>query len=353
MKPIPTPKVLALVLVLATAGWLHADSPAAKAPARPNCYVVSVGLDNYQNGSHLDGCRNDARNTVTAFRVQKGAMYAGVSAVTLLDGDATRANLAREWNALTKRGGAGDTMVLFLSGHGGNDNGNWFFCAFDATFGQRDILEPAEAMASQGKKVVIVVDACFVGQLRDNAKTLLDKYRDPKGGGIILMLSSKADQESAALGNFSAFAKAFVDSAEGSADVNRDGKITLAEMKSYSFKRTHDLLRQAHNNGKQDAVVAWSRSMSDDTTFAVRPAARVWRGSENLASYGGLSFRCFNDGTVQMQDKDGMTEGQWKQANGVMTFHVGGVVYTGRVNGNTISGTAVNGGTRWTFTVRS
>jgi Caspase domain len=353
MKTILTPRMLALVLVLASAGWLRADSPAANVPGRPSCYVVSVGLDNYKEQAHLEGCRNDARNAVTAFRVQKGTMYAAVSARTLLDGEATRADVAREWGALTKRGRAGDTMVLFLSGHGGNDNGNWFFCTFDATFGQRDILEPADVMASQGKKVVIVVDACFVGQLRENAKTLLDKYRDPKGGGIILMLSSKADQESAALGNFSAFAKAFVDSAEGSADGNKDGKITLAEMKSYSFKRTHDLLRQAHNNAKQDAVVAWSRSMTGDTTFAVTPRSRVFRGKETLGGYGAISFRCYADGTVQMLDNDGMTEGQWKQANGVMTFRFGAITYTGRVAGNAIAGTAANGSNRWTFSVRS
>jgi hypothetical protein len=54
-----------------------------------------------------------------------------------------------------------------------------------------------------------------------------------------------------------------------------------------------------------------------------------------------------------MRDKDGSTEGTWKQANGAMTFRFGGVVYSGRVKGDTFSGIAVNGSKRWAFTVKS
>jgi uncharacterized caspase-like protein len=348
-----TPKALALVFVLAAAGWLHAASPNAKAPARPKCYVLSVGIDNYKNQPHLDGCRNDARNAVSAYRTQKGTMFANVAARTMLDGEATHARITHEWSDFARRGRAGDTMVLFLSGHGGNGNGNWYFCAYDENVSPAEILEPADKMAAQGKKVVIVIDACFVGQLTTTAKDLLDKYRDPKGGGIILLLASKADQTSNALGKYSAFARAFVDSVEGNADVNRDGRITLAEIKSYSFRRTHDLMKLANNKSQQDAVVAWSKSMSGNATFAVKPASRVWNGHENLASYGNISFRCFAGGVVQMRDKDGSTEGTWKQANGAMTFRFGGVVYSGRVKGDTFSGIAVNGSKRWAFTVKS
>ena len=348
-----TPKALALVLVLATAVWLRADSPATKAPARPNCYVLSFGLDNYKSNPHLDGCRNDASNAVAAYRTQKGTMFANVSARTMLDGDATHAKIAQEWSGFAKRGRAGDTMVLFLSGHGGNNNGNWFFCAYDENVSSAEILEPADQMAAQGKKVVIVIDACFVGQLATTAKNLLEKHNDPKGGAIILLLSSKADQTSNALGKYSAFARAFVDSVEGNADANRDGKITLTEVKSYSFRRTHDLMKLANNKNQQDAVVAWSKSVSGDSTFAVKPASRLWNGHENLASYGNVSFRCFAGGVAQMQDKDGTTEGTWTQTNGTMTFRFGSVVYSGRVSGDTFSGTAVSGDKRWTFTVKS
>ena len=352
MTTIPTRKALALVLVLATAGWLQAAPPAGKSSAGHNCYVVSAGIDNYPK-SHLDGCLNDARNTVATFRSQKGTMYGNVSARTLLDGQATRAEILKEWTALTKRGQAGDTMVLFLSGHGGNDNGNWAFSAYDEGLADRDILAGADALAAQGKKVVIIIDACFSGQLRTNAKEILDKYRDAKGGGIVLLLSSASNQLSAALGKYSAFAKAFVDSVDGSADLNRDGKITLSEVKSYSTRRTHDLMRLHKNEAKQDAEVAWSPSMSGATTFAMTPATRVFSGRETLARYGTLSFRCYVGGRVQMTDNDGTTEGVWQQSHGIITLRFGSVVYTGRVNGRAISGTAVNGAARWTFAVRS
>ena len=58
-----------------------------------------------------------------------------------------------------------------------------------------------DALAAEGKNVCIIVDACFAGQLRLSAKSLLTRYRDPEQGSIILMVSSMPNQTSAACGS--------------------------------------------------------------------------------------------------------------------------------------------------------
>src|SRR5437867_1097340 len=50
----------------------------------PDCFVLSVGVDNYTHVGKLKGDVNDARNTTAAFTAQQGTLFGKVSAFTLL-----------------------------------------------------------------------------------------------------------------------------------------------------------------------------------------------------------------------------------------------------------------------------
>src|SRR4029079_6758358 len=113
-----------------------------------------------------------------------------------------------------------------------------------------------DQLVRQQKNVVVIIDACFVGQLHVAAQPYLARYQTPGQGSLTLMLSSSPDQESTALGNYSAYAKAFADSMAGAADLNGDRKVTLGEIQAYSKKHTADLLLAARSKNKQDAIVA-------------------------------------------------------------------------------------------------
>jgi hypothetical protein len=277
---------------------------------------------------------------------------------------------------LARVGNAGDVVVIFLSGHGGrtNDNQSWYFLPYDydarrhgqTALTDRQILDSADVLVNQGKKVFIIVDACYSGQLRISAQNYLGKHRNPQGGGLVLMLSSSANQTSAALGQYSAFAKAFVD-AMNAGDLNRDGKVTIDEIRRYSYSRTHDLIREHGQTGQQDCEVAWSPSISGNMPVAMlqqvavnpqpqpqpQPQTTVWTGNEDLASFGRLSFHFHTGGRVQMHDAAGWSEGQWRRDGSQITlwFSNGRVVYTGTMHGATMYGTARNDRTAWNWSV--
>ena len=344
----------------------------------PDCFVLSVGVDNYTHVDKLKGDVNDARNTAAAFTAQQGKLFGKVWTHTLVDGEATRGNIVNRVQAINKAGKAGDYVVLFMSGHGGilKETGHWYFCPCDfhpqnvtrTAITDRQLLETADAFVRKGKKVLIIIDACHCGQLRTAAQPYFAKYRDPNGGGLIVMVSSSADQLSNALGDYSAFAKAFADSMAGSADLNRDGKITLEEIRQYSGKRTNELLRQHGNSAKQDSAVAWSPSIQGSMTLAMAPrsnnppavatvktTSKRWIGSEDMPGYGALAFTFFSDGRVIMADAKTTSEGTWKATGNEVTarFDNGRVLYTGTVNGTQISGNASNGNTTWTWSVQA
>lgn len=354
-------------------------------PNLPECFIISVGVDNYRTQNKLNGCLNDARNTVAAFQAQTGTVFRSVKEKILLDDNASHGAITKSFRNLTTQGAAGDTMVLFLSGHGARTNGNkgdtWFFLPVDyhpkqfanTALTDVQILEMGDQLVRQKKNVLIIIDACFVGQLGVTAQPYLQRYQTMNQGGMALMLSSSATQESTALGNFSAFAKAFADAMAGAADLNKDAKITLGEIQIYSKKRTTDLLIAARSNNKQNAIVTWSSSLSKETTLASagkaplvaakalpKEAPRRFTGTEALPGYGKLTFEMYSNGRAIMVDAKSTTEGIWRQEGTQITlsFANGAVIYTGTLNGATLSGTATSPSARqeamrsWTWTVQ-
>ena len=327
----------------------------------------------------LKGDVNDARNTTAAFNAQQGKIFGKVHAFTLVESQATRANILQRLQSFAKTGAAGDYVVVFLSGHGDSDKNTrvWTFLPWDfdpnnsagTTITDKQLLDAADANARQGKKVFIIIDACFCGQVRNNAKPYLEKYQDPKGGGLVVMVSSSADQMSNALGQYSAFAKAFADGMAGVADINSDGKITLDEVRQYSRKRTYELLRQAGIGAKQDTAISWSPSIADNMTLAlgkksgepagggtavVAASGRKFVGNETLAGYGALTFELHTGGKATMIDAKSTSQGTWLQNGDTvgLFFDNGRVVYSGTINGANASGNASNGRTNWTWTAQ-
>ncbi|MFO0863294.1 MAG: caspase family protein [Gemmataceae bacterium] len=357
-------------------------------PNLPECHIVSAGIDNYRTQQPLKGCLNDARNIVAAFEGQTGTMFRSVKQTVLLDDRASHGAITKAFQGFLKQGAAGDTMVLFLSGHGARTNGNkgptWFFLPFDfqpkqfvnTALTDKQILDISHQIAKQKKNVVVIIDACFVGQLANNAQAHLQNLQSANQGGLVLLLSSSPTQESTALGNFSAYAKAFFDAMSGHGDLNRDSKITLGEIQAYTKKRTSDLLIAARSPNKQDAIVTWSPSLSKDSLLgyagkatpinvaATRPLSkdppRRLAGTETLPGYGRLSFELHKDGRVVMTDAKDTAEGVWRRQGNqyTLSFANGAIVYVGTENGATISGTASGPAARqagrqtWNWTVQ-
>lgn len=245
---------------------------------RPNCYVLAVGVDQYQNARKLSGCVNDAKNAAQTFRQQKGSLFDDVSCTILLDSQASRQRIEKEMKTLAAAGKEGDAIVLFLSGHGSRQNKKWAFLPNDfdpkesanTTISDEAILQFADALAAEGKNVCIIVDACFAGQLRLSAKSLLTRYRDPEQGSIILMVSSMPNQTSAACGSYSAFAYAVKEGMDGKADFNNDGLVTLQELRRYVYHRVYEL-----QGNDQDGEIDYSLSASDSMIVAMVKPGQV------------------------------------------------------------------------------
>jgi hypothetical protein len=217
----------------------------------------------------------------------------------------------------------------------------------------RQLLESADLMVKQGKKVLIIVDACFCGQLRLAAQEYLQRYSDSRAGGLVLMLSSMPNQTSTDLGQYSAFAKALADGMDGAADLDNDGYVTIQEIQRYAYERTHELLRQRGIKTAQDGECDWSLSISENMKLAVAPRSTLWTGKEQLKGYGKLSFRLYSSGEAVMTDSREMVTGTWRQEGNEVTlrFFNDRVVYRGFIRDSVMYGMARNVRSSWSWTV--
>lgn len=153
-----------------------------------------------------------------------------------------------------------------------------------------------------------------------------------------------------------------VEAINGSANFKLDGKITLDDIRAYTFNRTHDLMQKSKTTLRQDSIVSWSPGLSANMTFAAlkyiqptsAPQFAIWIGNETLPGYGGLSFHMYPGGKAYIIDAKESMEGTWEQ-NGKqisLKFSNGQVSYTGTVNEATLVGTAENLKASWSFSVR-
>jgi hypothetical protein len=285
---------LALVTLVSAAAL---NLPAKPAPARaddaktrPDCHVLAVGVDQYHPDSKcgcLKGCEADAKNLTQRLKDQGGRLFGTIDSRLVLSkgatGQAVRAALAQ---AATK-GKAGDWTVLVLSGHGGSKNGRWFFlCTDSVPLTDTELLRWADTQAAQGKKVWIIVDACHAGQLRVNARELLERYQEPQGGGILLMVAAMPSESSMALGQFSTYAQAVNEALAGEADFNGDGVVTLREARTYAYDRALELNRQ-FGKPPQNGECAASLSISDSQPLAQSRVKMLLRKNEDLTAQDG------------------------------------------------------------------
>jgi len=102
-------------------------------PKKPNLYVLAVGIKKYAdpNLNNLNYADKDAEDFVKAMDKQKGSMFGNVESKLLLNEEVTPGNLREAIDKLKRKGSDRDYHLLFLSGHGAQGAGGYYFLCHD------------------------------------------------------------------------------------------------------------------------------------------------------------------------------------------------------------------------------
>jgi hypothetical protein len=285
----------ALLSLVATA-LLLASVPARAEHERGTLRYLAVGVSDYANGNNLRFAHRDAIELGKYWSQQKGRLYRDVEGRTLINQDATRANLASGLDQLALHAQPGDTVIVSLAGHAGAVGPRltqWAFCPYD--FDSRDDLatcltgkfvrDKLAAMVRQGTTVVLILDSCFAGAI------------DVEDSGIVLFASSLAHQTSAENGRLGhgMFTKAFLEAIQGKADNDRDGFVSLAEIEAYVAIRVAELSDEGGNS--------FGRPSEQHPTFARPLAIRANLPLVNCWIYSGAMSGNSSTGFARSRDR--------------------------------------------------
>lgn len=212
-------------------------------------YLVAVGINDYHNlDQDLDYPAADARAVHAALSAQAGKVYRQVKAVLLADGakDPTKVNI-EDALATFAQATPQDTVVLFLAGHGENEEADYYFLPQEArreangrwqksTVVKWRLLQ--DALEGSAGRRILFVDTCHAGNAF-NPRLL----KDAADANIIVISATDSEtqaQERSELGH-GVFTHALLQGLKGRADAKQDGLIKIKELDSYLSEAVEEI----------------------------------------------------------------------------------------------------------------
>jgi len=261
---------------------LRRDTPAApSARVRPKLYVLAIGVSDYADPDlRLSYAAKDAQDISALFETRVGALYREVEVRLLTDAEATFAGVRAGLGWLRREMTDIDTALIFVAGHGINDNnGDLFFLTHETELDA--IYETAveatmftDTIQRLPGRVIYMMDTCHSGNLdfvrRGAARVDLNRHlQDLRAAtGAVVFSSAMGSQyalESPAWGN-GAFTLAVLEGLGGQADFDGDGAVTVSELHAWVSVRV-----KALTDGAQTPVLRLPDEVRD---FPVAMAAQ-------------------------------------------------------------------------------
>jgi len=237
--------------------------PPSQAAPEGRLFVLAVGTDRYDDPalSPLNFAVADARNLAAALTTgATSPYYSAVEAEVIADDPDLARTLPAALAAATDIGGAEDTLILHVAGHGLLDAAGRFHLATRAAQADRlaetalDWAVIAGALARFPGRVLVFLDACHSGAAdatNDDAVAGLGA-----GGNVVVISASKGRQESleraASAGGL--FTSAVVEAlTAGRADSDLDGNGTVELDELYARVKSRVV---AESGGRQTPWIA-------------------------------------------------------------------------------------------------
>ncbi len=228
-------------------------------------HALVVGVGNYKDTAYsVPITYNDAKGVYDALINPAVCAYPPNHVTFLFNENATRANILAALKTIAGRVEKGDSVFIFLAGHGAPaDDGTWHFATHETEFAsiksiksgnalrQTELLDALRAIAAQ--KILLLINACFSGLV---APALAPSTPVPPtlgtpppdelssailrtGEGRVIITASRGNQYSmfdiGAPRTF--FGDALVQGLNGNGVSNKNGYIGLFELYEWLYKR--------------------------------------------------------------------------------------------------------------------
>ena len=235
----------------------------------PNRYALVVGVGEYTDSRipKLPAGANDAKRLYAVLTDPAIGLFPRENVELLVDRDVVRWKVVDALDALGRKAGKDDLVVVYFSGHGAVDERGRSYWVMHNTqidslrataLSETEITELVEEIKT--RRLVTLIDACYSAATVElgRSKSLIDLqaiYPQFTGDGRVAITASKGDQLSVVIsdGNHpgyghSAFTWHVVEGMSGKADRDQDGVVAVDEVWSYVKDKTETTARQQGGN---------------------------------------------------------------------------------------------------------
>ncbi|GAB4002253.1 hypothetical protein GCM10028807_60510 [Spirosoma daeguense] len=250
-------------------------------------FAVIIGISDYKLGEPGKGDLTYSGNDAEGIcELLESSICGSVPAENIRFLNDRNASLANIRQALTifKRATPNDRIIFFFSGHG--DKGK--FLPYDAyTTGPGFVLQHKEIKDAFRNSVagtkILLADACMSGSITDqrvythslhdneSAVIALDtttlQHHEQNNTNVVILMSSYSDAKSQEISKLrqSAFTYFLIRGAQGSADKNRDGIVTIKELHYYVSLNVQRITRQP--DGRIDQIPKVTGRFDENLAF--------------------------------------------------------------------------------------
>jgi WD40 repeat protein len=229
---------------------------------KPKLYILAIGVSRYANPKFkLNFADKDARDFVSAMMAQKGLLYRDVviyhdKAIT--NEEATKDEVLDGLDWIRKETTSNDVAMVFFSGHGLNDQNNYYYFApynidpdrlLRTGVAFSDIKNTVSAIAG---KALFFVDTCHSGNSLGlstrkgplDINLVINELSSAQNGAVVFSASTGGESSfEREEWNNGAFTKALVEGLNGLAAIGNTGRITYNMLNIYISERVKELTK--------------------------------------------------------------------------------------------------------------
>lgn len=241
-------------------------------------HVLAIGINRYPRLPARFGLRYavaDAQAVAACFeRFGQRRPYQQVKTHLLVDEQATVSNLKFALRGLKDTATENDVAVVFVAGHGVLDReGGYLFPSFEM-----DVQQPATTALGwqdfagalreiRAKRTLVLADTCRSGSLvgAGAADSVLARRlnRDANQAVLAASGSRETSQEREAWGH-GAFSKALIEALDGRGDADRDGRVTIRELRDFVTARVREL-----TDGRQNPEMPYLENFDPEAVLGL------------------------------------------------------------------------------------
>jgi len=259
-------------------GRLVSNTQVIDFTAKPELYILGVGVSEYANPSYnLTYADDDAESITALFSTVGKGVYKQIHLEKLTNNDATKKKILNAFAWLHQNATSRDVVVIFIASHGFNENGDFYILPHDGD--AKRLAETgiswqhlSSTLGNISAKVLLMVDACHSGQLGSDAgqntsnNTEAVRKISADENGVVIMAASTGDETSLEFEGWGhgAFTLSILEGLEqGKADIKDDMIIFLRELDFYVSERTIELTKgQQHPTTQKPSSISRFRVLT-------------------------------------------------------------------------------------------